>query len=570
MPSNETATRLPRLERARIAQARAEAGATAVAPPVARLLVAMFALAIASPSAVQMILNPGFFRMPPAWSAAAGSAPMPGAVVDGVRTVNRELLARARGFENRVAEDSVLGQRLRPVVQEVLTGWLGAGTSQVEIGIDGWLFYRPDLDHVTGPGFLSAKVLARRAGEGDTLSAARQPDPRPALVSLNDQLARRGARLIVLPTPVKPSVDPMQIGFGRFYSEPIMNPSYRRYVRYLREAGVAVFDVSGILSAMRREGRAPLYLATDTHWRPETMQRIAVELAAFIERQGWLSEPVGGHRSRPIRVTNEGDTARLLELGPSQNLYPAETVTTRRIETVQGEAWAPDRSAEVLLLGDSFTNVYSLPSLDWGASAGFAEQLSFALGRSVDRISQNNDGALAPRRLLAMEAARDAGRLMGTRVVVYQFATRELSQGDWRSVGLGSESTRGEGVDAFWVPDVDSIATVEATVAATGAIPGPGSVPYRDHIVAVHITEIDLLAGQDAGMAPGAVVYLRSMIDNELTEAAGYRPGDRVLLRLESWANIATELDGISRGDLADPSLLLAVPWWGVPVDVQP
>lgn len=138
--------------------------------------------------------------------------------------------------------------------------------------------------------------------------------------------------------------------------------------------------MSRSLAAMRREGFGALYLATDTHWRPETMEWIAAELAGFIEREAALSEPTGGYRQRRVEITNEGDTARLLDLGTHQTRSPRETVTVTRIETVRGEAWAPDRSAEILLVGDSFTNLYSLASLGWGVSAGFAEQLSFALG----------------------------------------------------------------------------------------------------------------------------------------------------------------------------------------------
>ena len=59
------------------------------------------------------------------------------------------------------------------------------------------------------------------------------------------------------------------------------------------------------------------------------------------------------------------------------------------------------------------------------------------------------------------------------------------------------------------------------------------------------------------------------MVDNELTAAADYGPGDRVRLSLESWANVAPELDGISRGELSDPELLQALPWWGTPVEVE-
>ena len=618
IPSSSGPPRLPRPERVRIAQAREEAGETAVAPPVARLLVAVFLLATSAPPVAQSILNPGFFRDVGTGSAAAGTVPAPDSLVARVRAANRGLAARARGIEDRLADDSVLGRRVRPVVQGALTGWLGAGTAQVEVGVDGWLFYRPDIDHVTGPGFLSAGALARRAAEGDTLAAARQPDPRPALVELHERLERRGIRLVVVPTPVKPSADPRRVGAGGFESEPVMNRSYRRYVRELERAGVTVFDVSRTLSRLRREGAGPLYLATDTHWRPETMRRVASELAAFIERAAALSEPAGGYRARRVEVTGRGDTARLLGLDPRRSRYRSETVSVTRIETPEGEAWAPERSAEVLVLGDSFTNVYSLPSLGWGASAGFAEQLGFALGRPVDRISQNDGGAFVPRRLLALEVARDARRLAATRVVAYQFAARELSQGDWRPIAPGVEAEAGEGGaafrapgvdaadgrsaspsvrpggdafrapgvdaadgpadraapppggDAFWAPGIDSTAVVEATVAATGPIPRPGSVPYRDHVVALHLTEIDVLAGPAAGAVPAAVVYVRSMIDNELTVAAGYRAGDRVRLALESWAGVARELDGISRGELADPALLRAVPWWGTPIGSQP
>ena len=566
--TSKSSPRLPRLERARIEQARSEVGETATAPRVAGLLVATFVLIVAAPHVAQVAVDPRFYlRVGAEWSSTMAPS---GSIVDRVLGFNRDLLSVAQSIEDRIAADSVVGRRVRPVVQGMLTGWLGGGTTQVEIGIGGWLFYRPDVDHVVGPGFLSPRVLARRAAEGGTLSAGRRPDPRPALAGLHDQLDRLGVRLIVVPTPAKPSTDPRRIGDGGFESEPVMNRSYRRFLEELETAGVVVFDVSRTLSAMRSDGAGSLYLATDTHWRPETMQRTAADLAAFIEQEVMLSEPSGGYRTRRVSVTNRGDTARLLDLGPDQTRYPPETVTVARVETAQGKAWVPDRSAEVLLLGDSFTNVYSLSSLGWGVSAGFAEQLSFALGRPVDRISQNDNGALAPRRLLEAEVARDGARLANTRVVVYQFAARDLSQGDWRPIEFERETARGGDGEAFWVPGIDSTAVVEATVASTGTVPRPGSVPYRDHIVALHVGQIDVVDGPVAEAGRGAIVYVRSMIDNQLTEAARYRPGDRVRLGLESWAIVAPELDGISRGELDDPALLSALPWWGVPLEASP
>ena len=560
--------RLPRAERDRIAQARAEVGETAVTPAVARLVAAAFVAALTLPHIGQLLANPGFYRDVGGGRVAVADRPVADELpFASIRAANRALLARATAIEEGLADDSVIGRRIRPIVQSAMTVWLGAGTAQVEVGGAGWLFYRPDLDHVTGPGFLEPRVLRRRAAAGDTLAAARAPDPRPALAAFQGQLAQRGIRLIVAPTPVKPSADPDRAGGSVRLAAPIVpNRSWTAFLRDLDAAGVTVFDTFTSLAELRAEGAGPLYLATDTHWRPATMQRVAADLARFIEASVMLEPRRDGYATRAVEVTNDGDTARLLELGPRQSRYPPETVTTRRVETVAGEPWQPSRSAEVLLLGDSFTNVYALDALGWGSAAGLAEQLGVELGRPVDRIAQNDQGAVAPRRLFAAALAREPERFSETRVVVYQFAARELSQGDWPVVDLPpAGAAPAAGTTDFWPPAAAARATIEATVAEAGFVPRPGSVPYRDHIVAIHLRAIDVIDGPADGAGRDVVVYVRSMIHNELTEAASWRPGDRVRLALQPWADLAPELDGINRGELSDPALLLVEPWWGVP-----
>ena len=108
--------------------------------------------------------------------------------------------------------------------------------------------------------------------------------------------------------------------------------------------------------------------------------------------------------------------------------YPPESVWLRCVVNADGSGWRSSRDADVLVRGDSFSNIYSLESMGWGTSAGFVEQLSYALRRPINRIVQNDDGAFATRAILA----RDVGRLKNTRVVVYQFAERELAFGDWK------------------------------------------------------------------------------------------------------------------------------------------
>ena len=131
-------------------------------------------------------------------------------------------------------------------------------------------------------------------------------------------------------------------------------------------------------------------------------------------------------------MRNTGDAARMLDLPDDSPLFPPEAVWLRRVLQPDGSPWRPSRDADVLVLGDSFSNIYSLESMGWGTSAGFAEQLSYALRRPVDRLVQNDEGAFATRAMLQ----RDPDRLDGKRVVVYQFAARELAFGDWKVIPL--------------------------------------------------------------------------------------------------------------------------------------
>jgi len=60
-----------------------------------------------------------------------------------------------------------------------------------------------------------------------------------------------------------------------------------------------------------------------------------------------------------------------------------------------------------------------------------------------------------------------------------------------------------------------------------------------------------------------AIVYAESMRDNILTAAARFRPGDRVTLRLRSWADVSDKYEKINRSEIDDPAVQLEEPCWG-------
>lgn len=342
---------------------------------------------------------------------------------------NRALLAHMEALERRLEDESLIGRALRPYAQRLLTGRLGAGNERVYPGREGWLFYRPDVEYVTGRGFLEHAVIERRMSAASEWTAAPAADPRPALAQFKRHLDARGIALIVMPTPVKPAVHAEMLASKA--PSPLHNASYAAFVAWLRADGVVVFDPSQALAATRRT--APQYLKTDTHWRPEAMEMAAEGLAALMSSERWLPDTNDpGYRVERVEVRNQGDIARMLDLPDGDRLFPPEAVWLRRVLHADGSIWRSAREADVLVLGDSFSNVYSLESMGWGTSAGFVEQLSYVLRRPVDRIVQNDQGAFATRAMLA----RDPNRLAGKRVVIYQFAARELAFGDWRIIPL--------------------------------------------------------------------------------------------------------------------------------------
>jgi alginate O-acetyltransferase complex protein AlgJ len=314
----------------------------------------------------------------------------------------------------------------------VLSSWLGAGNERVYVGEGGWLFYRPDVEYVTGRGFLDEIQIERRRLAATEYEEPPAPDPRPAIRQFHRDLAARGITLVLMPTPVKPSIHPGQLA-ASFDAQtgPLQNSSYYALLRELRHQGVLVFDPSADLTHLRAAGEQP-YLVTDTHWRPEAMQKVAESLAAFVQQHVTLARvPAPGYQAQRREAQQMGDTAAMLDLPPDQTLYPPERVSLRFIVDAAGDPWRPSREADILLLGDSFTNMYSLQTMGWGEAAGLAEQVSYVLQRPLDRIVQNDNGAHATRAQLAREVGGSA-RLAGKRVVIWQFAARELAFGDWR------------------------------------------------------------------------------------------------------------------------------------------
>ncbi len=209
-----------------------------------------------------------------------------------------------------------------------------------------------------------------------------------------------------MPVPDKATIEPafLTSRFDDDSSEDIpANSDYERLVAELRSAGVDVFDPA----ATSPDSDEPRFLRQDTHWTPEWMEAVARGLAVHLKSQvAALETHTLSWTVQGSNVSRVGDIVDMLKLPAGQRLYPAETVAVNRVLNARdGSPWQANEQAEVLVLGDSFSNIYCTPDLGWGESAGLPAQLARFLERDVDVLARNGAGASATRRELAPERA---------------------------------------------------------------------------------------------------------------------------------------------------------------------
>src|SRR5436190_16608376 len=273
-PTPETHRKVSREEEAELALKN-----SAFAGPSRILLIVFFLLTILSVPTIQFayelrtprnearVRTFNLYKAYPAWKKIRAAR--------NPRDVWR-LLPRAaelKTAEKELETESIISEWLLPRVQIALVK-LGAGNEQVYLGRDRWLFYRPDVDYVTGPPFLDPKTMTRRAH-----AATVQPDPVRAIVDFRDQLAARNKSLIVIPIPMKPGVESEKFSPRARSNAVLQNASFAEFKERLARARVSVFDPTPLLSQRKGEpGNAALYLETDMHWRPETLEFVAENL----------------------------------------------------------------------------------------------------------------------------------------------------------------------------------------------------------------------------------------------------------------------------------------------------
>ena len=296
-------------------------------------------------------------------------------------------------------------------------------------GVDGWLFFKEELEHLAAGQFWGeAAATASRAK--DKANA----DPLPAILEYNKLLAEKGITLYLMPVPPKALIYPDKLTATLDRSAAAEElVLYREFYAKLSAGGVKVIDLLPELTASR--DKAQLYCRTDTHYSGAGLALFAKTAAETIKKEAWYGEAGKKEYIRnPQKVTIRGDLTQMA--GEAGGTGPTEeldlSVVTGKDDNKPVE---PDLQSPVILLGDSHALVFQAGGDLHAKGAGLFDHLSANLGFPVDLLGVRGSGVTPARIKLFQRVKQDGGYLNGKKALIWCFAAREFTgAGGWRRI----------------------------------------------------------------------------------------------------------------------------------------
>jgi hypothetical protein len=297
-------------------------------------------------------------------------------------------------------------------------------------GVDGWVFFGPELRHLGAGRFWGSDAAA--------VSRAQRPadaDPLPAIQDFKRQLDELGIELLLVPVPPKAAIYPEKVSGSLTIPIPVprLDPAHQEFYDRLGAEGIDVLDLTDLFIKDRFHPEGALYCRTDTHWSGTGCTVAATAIAAAVTARPWyaaLETTSFGAAWYTTSIT--GDLTR-------EGGVPAGREELRLRGVVRGgqrpTPVPPDPDSPIVLLGDSHNLVFSVGDDMHATGAGLPDQLAFELGLALDVVAVRGSGATPARVNLLRRVQADPTYLSGKRLIIWCFAARELTESDgWRTV----------------------------------------------------------------------------------------------------------------------------------------
>lgn len=488
-----------------------------------------------------------------------------------IRRTAPSLRDHLQAFEKRV-EDAPFVEAPQRILQGFLTRSLTEGNNRCHIGRDGWFYYRPALEAIFGYGPLKPEPDSVTKDPDRPLWSA----PLPEVARFASELRERGVPLLLVPVPTKAMVYPEHLGLAP-EAAPLHHADRERFFRELAQAGVEVLDLLPVMVAAKAQGQ--LYLKQDTHWTKLGMETALDAIEAKVKSLG-VDAGSATFTMESSRRSHLGDLVGMLGIDTqAAGLLPEEQEVLRVIDGETGEPVAGDKSAPVVLLGDSFANIYHAPGIgfgdpQWDAASGAAEpviaggvgqHLAARLGQKIDVLAINGGGATDVRQQFAREREDDVVR--DKQLVIWMLAERDLflsatpagSEVLFRPVVWNPKRSRPPAESA--VAGGQEKLVVEGVLRERSGVNDPKATPYKDSLFTAVFDVDSVVSG---GFAEEEIlVVLWGFRNRAYLPSSKIAAGQRYRLTLVPWDSM-TELQSTN---LRDDLLLFLDQWFALEVD---
>ena len=300
-----------------------------------------------------------------------------------------------------------------------------AANSPVVAGQGGWLFFAPELRHLSLGTFWGD--AAKTVSKANPPTAA---DPLPAILDFKDQLSKAGIDLLIVPVPAKASIYPELILPGATNSEAArLDAADAEFLGVLKQSGVNVIDlVPTFLTYRKDHPDQPLYTKEDTHWSGYGISVASDLIAEQVKKEAWYAG------TPQAKFTSQTGPANVLGdlVGMMNGTKPGpESVVLTSVKDDKDGPVQSNRQSPLVLLGDSHNLIYSVGEDMLAVSSGLPENLAAKLGFAADVVAVRGSGATPAR----VNLARRADNMAGKKMVVWCFTVREYTEGQgWRKV----------------------------------------------------------------------------------------------------------------------------------------
>ena len=444
---------------------------------------------------------------------------------------NQSLNEHLKSFEKNL-ETALFAETPRKLTQSTLSlSPLKEGNRNVRIGKDGWLFLDDAIESLTGQGPFPFQK------DGNS--------PVYAIKRFADQLDNFGARLILVSIPSKAMIYPEKINHN--IKGPISHPDAQRLVSELNSLpNLDVLDLTRSLFNLKKDTK--VFLKQDTHWTPEAMEEAAKIIANHIKSMDINIDKVNLNPKQKEERKAYGDLVEKINIW--DGAFSQESVIAKPIK-----GNTRDRNSEIILLGDSFTNIYSSnQGLGWGNNAGLPEHIASNVGTPIDVISINGGGATEVRKKLAQRRGCSED-MKNKKVVIWAITCRDLflSQEQCIDRNISWENVSFDKRPLEKKPANNKI-TIRAKLIEKPKIPDPNQTTYKDLLYGADYEIIETISGKVPEEGKKIAVVNWAFKNRVLLPSANYEIGsvrNLQLMPFEEMKDLQT-LEQMYEGDNFD------------------